>query len=76
MRVHFRYHDGIDALIGTDRYRYEVHGLKDIEELIKSLAPKGYDEFSYRPLNTLESWRPINVNTPALEPTNPKNTKE
>ena len=69
MRVHFRYHDSVDALIGTDRYRYEVHELKDIGELIKSLAPKGYDEFSFRPLGTLEPWRGVKANTPPLQPT-------
>lgn len=57
--IHFRYHDAVNGLIGRHRYRYEVHQYGDLEGLVKSLAPKGMDEFSWRPLRSLESWHSV-----------------
>lgn len=60
-RIHVRYHDAIDALIGTHHYRYEVHRRSDLTELVKSLVPKGMDEFAFRRLNSLDTWEMINA---------------
>jgi len=60
-RVHFRYHDGIDSLVGMERYRYEPIMHSDIPELTKSLAKRGMDQFAWRRLNTLEQWQVVDM---------------
>ena len=56
-RIHFRYHDAVEALVGHHHWRYEVHRYGDLGELVKYLSGKGMDEFAWRPLRSLESWR-------------------
>lgn len=57
-RVHFRYHDAVNGLIGRHRWRYEVVWYSEVEDMIRYLQPRGHDEFSVRKLNSLDPWHP------------------
>lgn len=59
--VHFRYHDSVNALIGRHHWRYERVLLRDIPELVRSLVPKGHDQFAYRYFRAYEPWIEIAV---------------
>ena len=71
--VHFRYHDAVNALIGRHRWRYEVIKLSDVPEMIKSLAPKGFDQFACRRIKTLDSWKAVDLTSmrPEVVPNDP-----
>lgn len=67
-QVHFRFHDGIDAFAGIERWRYEVIRRSDVETYARHLGAKGYDQMSWRRLRSTESWQ--NVDHWALSPHN------
>lgn len=60
-QVHFRYHDGVNALIGMDRWRYEKMPYSRMVEAVKSLAPRGYDGFAWRRTPSLEAWHEVDA---------------
>jgi hypothetical protein len=58
-RVHFCYLDGVNALIGRYRWRYEVVDRIEMYHQIVSLSKRGMTDFKFRRINSLDEW--VNV---------------
>jgi hypothetical protein len=58
-RVHFRYYDAVNGLIGRHRWRYEVMPRGDVEDYTKSLVKRGFGEFAWRELTPSGAWHPV-----------------
>jgi|1185.fasta_scaffold907823_1 hypothetical protein len=52
-RVHFCYLDGVNALIGNYRWRYEVMPREEMYHQIVSLSKRGMTGFRYRRLGAV-----------------------
>jgi hypothetical protein len=65
-RVHFCYLDGVNALIGRYRWRYEVMERTEMYHQIVSLSKLGMTDFKYRRIGTLDEWVNVGPNVATM----------